>query len=47
MHQKEKVYVGGNEVTFPETGERAQISVGCEIVSKELFLKIGKRAGWI
>ncbi len=57
--KKEKIMIGDYEVVFKpeytyengyaETAEKPRdiITVGCVSVSKELFLKIGKRAGWL
>ena len=49
---KEKIMVGEFDVVFGNNGfERNTYSdyvrVGCVEVQKELFLKIGKRAGWL
>ena len=40
---EEEIKVGEYDVEF----EDGQIVVGCQIVSKDLFLKIGKKANWI
>jgi len=40
---KTEIKVGEYDVEF----EDGQIVVGCQIVSKDLFLKIGKKANWI
>ena len=41
--EEEKLMVGSQYVTFNEDF----INVGCQMVSKDLFLKIGKKAGWL
>jgi len=43
--KEEKIMVGLYEVEFFES--KVNIIIGCANVSKELFLKIGKRAGWL
>ena len=43
----EKIMVGENEVMFFPNDCPPALLVGCERVTKELFLKIGKRAGWL
>ena len=48
--EEEKIMVGKNEVEFYRKFNDEpchKITVGCQEVSKELFLKIGKKAKWI
>ena len=42
---EDKIMVGEYEVVFPTNGCDV-LAIGCVNVSKKLFLKIGKRAGW-
>ncbi len=44
--EEEKIMVGGHEVVF-DFEPKEWIRIGCVTVSKELFLKIGKKAGWL
>ena len=41
--EEEKIMVGEYEVKFFQNA----IEVGCVAINKELFLKIGKKAGWL
>ena len=43
---EEKIMVGEYEVSF-DFEPKEWIKVGCQVVSKDLFLKIGKKAGWV
>ena len=44
--KEEEIYVGSNKVDFCCVPD-GYITVGCQAVKKELFLKIGKKAGWL
>jgi len=48
--EEEKIMIGGLEVKFLKrvtTSAIGNIRVGCETINKELYLKIGKKAGWL
>ena len=50
ISKEDKIMVGGYEVKFfgsVHNESKNEIKVGCVEVSKELFLKIGKKAGWL
>ena len=42
----DKIMVGDYQVIFPPEGCTQIITIGCVSVSKEVYLKIGKKAGW-
>ena len=42
----DKIFIDELEVKF-DFEPKEWIRVGCKIISKELFLKIGKKAGWL
>ena len=48
--EEEKIMWGQYEVNFAPKGNdfiREIITIGCVTVSKELYIKTGKKAGWI
>ncbi len=49
--KEKKIIVGADEVKFTANQEPyngcTELRIGCVTVSKELFLKIAKKAGWL